>query len=616
MKPYLLRVSLLVGVISAFLVSPAWADNFDVTNTNNSGPGSLRQAILDANANGGLDRINFDIPGAGPHTISPSSPLPSVNGQVVINGYTEPGSRENTLSTQSNAIILIALDGSNAGSGADGLVINAGDSAVRGLAINNFSGDGIELTKLDNVVAGNHIGTDPTGEQAQGNGGAGVRISNAPKNLVGGSEPESRNVISGNGDGIVISGGSSTDTRVLGNYVGTNKRGTQDLGNRKVGMLINQAPGNSVGSGDQEPLSNLISGNGEEGVKITGVAADDNQVANNRIGTDVSGTRDLGNARAGVSVEDGSDNTVGGLLAVSANLISGNDGSGVVVSGNSARDNRVVANFVGTDRAGTEDLGNSKNGVFVSGAVGTLVGDGEPEAGNVISGNEGSGIVVSGNSATRNRIWNNQVGTDKNSKKNLGNSLDGIALISGARENFVGGLGSPDQRRNVVAFNDRAGMLVSTNSTSNAILSNPTFSNAKLGIDLGGDGVTGNDNKDPDKGPNALQNYPVLTSAKISNSGSTTIKGKFNSTPNQRRFIIQFFSSPKADPSGFGEGKKFLGGDFVNTDAQGNATFSFTLKGAKAGEFVTATATTFGEQGAGTIVGNTSEFSKAVKVSG
>lgn len=616
MKPYLLRVSLLVGVISAFLVSPAWADNFDVTNTNNSGPGSLRQAILDANANGGLDRINFDIPGAGPHTISPSSPLPSVNGQVVINGYTEPGSRENTLSTQSNAIILIELDGSNAGSGADGLVINAGDSAVRGLAINNFSGDGIELTKLDNVVAGNHIGTDPTGEQAQGNGGAGVRISNAPKNLVGGSEPESRNVISGNGDGIVISGGSSTDTRVLGNYVGTNKRGTRDLGNRKVGMLINQAPGNGVGSGDQEPLSNLISGNGEEGVKITGVAADDNQVANNRIGTDVSGTRDLGNARAGVSVEDGSDNTVGGLLAVSANLISGNDGSGAVVSGNSARDNRVVANFVGTDRAGTEDLGNSKNGVFVSGAVGTLVGDGEPEAGNVISGNEGSGIVVSGNSATRNRIWNNQVGTDKNSKKNLGNSLDGIALISGARENFVGGLGSPDQRRNVVAFNDRAGMLVSTNSTSNAILSNPTFSNAKLGIDLGGDGVTGNDNKDPDSGPNKLQNYPVLTSAKISNSGSTTIKGKFNSTPNQRRFIIQFFSSPKADPSGFGEGKKFLGGDFVNTDAQGNATFSFTLKGAKAGEFVSATATTFGEQGAGTIVGNTSEFSKAVKVSG
>src|SRR5262244_1177599 len=98
-----------------FLAVPLSAATFTVTNTADSGPGSLRQAILDANANAGEDTIAFAIPGGGVHTIQPTSPLPAITDPVVVNGYTQPGSSPNTLSTGDNAVILIEIDGVSAG---------------------------------------------------------------------------------------------------------------------------------------------------------------------------------------------------------------------------------------------------------------------------------------------------------------------------------------------------------------------------------------------------------------------------------------------------------------------------------------------------------------------
>src|SRR5438105_5790153 len=118
------------------------AVTFTVTNTNDSGAGSLRQAILDANANPGTDMISFNIPGGGSHVITPASALPTITDPVEIDGYTQAGASPNTLLDGDNAVLLIELNGSNIGGFTltPGLQINASNCEVRGLVINRFIG--------------------------------------------------------------------------------------------------------------------------------------------------------------------------------------------------------------------------------------------------------------------------------------------------------------------------------------------------------------------------------------------------------------------------------------------------------------------------------------------
>src|SRR5436190_6264800 len=102
---------------------------FTVINTNDSGAGSLRQAILDANTNLGLDTICFNIPGSGVHTISLTSALPPIADPVFIDGYTQPANggaaaSQNTLAVGDNAVLLIELNGTSANG--DGLTVGAG----------------------------------------------------------------------------------------------------------------------------------------------------------------------------------------------------------------------------------------------------------------------------------------------------------------------------------------------------------------------------------------------------------------------------------------------------------------------------------------------------------
>ncbi|WP_145944014.1 LamG-like jellyroll fold domain-containing protein [Fuerstiella marisgermanici] len=167
-----------------------------VSNTNDSGPGSLRQALLDANAVNGTDTIRFDIPGAGPHQLLPGSPLPTITDAVLIDGTSEPDYAGSP---------VIELDGQSAGGNASGLVISAHDVTIKGLVINRFANDGIEIiTSANVVIEDNYIGVDPDGNDnglftaANGDDGISV-ISSSP--LIQG------NVISNNaGDGIEISG--------------------------------------------------------------------------------------------------------------------------------------------------------------------------------------------------------------------------------------------------------------------------------------------------------------------------------------------------------------------------------------------------------------------------
>jgi len=320
--------------------------------------------------------------------------------------------------------------------------------------------------------------------------------------------------------------------------------------------------------------------------------ADDCVIAGNFLGTDASGTIDLGNTGNGVWVFFGGRNTIGGPDPADRNLLSGNL-AGVDVQG--ASDTTVIqGNFVGTDATGTVAIPNF-TGVRVFGSSGDQVGGKAPGEGNVISGNTFAGVALLGSSFVS--VEGNLIGTDATGSAPLPNSGDGVligaTIVGPSSANTIGA--SSAQGGNVIAFNLGNGINVQTPPMSafehfaNTFLANSIFDNLLLGIDLGGDGVTPNDPCDTDTGHNSLQNYPELT-AVVSSGGTTTITGTLDSTPNVL-FSLAFFSSPACDPSGFGEGRTFLGFEPVMTDGSCIGTIDVTLPVAVApGDVVTAIA--------------------------
>ena len=600
MKRLLVVIFSLVLMFSlVVLPSPVHAATFTVTNTNDSGPGSLRQAILDANTSLGTDTIDFNIPGTGPHTIQPLSALPTITDSVIIDGYTQPGATPNTNGPGLgvNAVLMIELDGTNAGAPfVDGLLITAGNSTVRGVVINRFSRYGIFLGSGGNVIEGNFIGTDVTGSADLGNAAGGVPVFGASGNTIGGTTAGAGNVISGNEDYGVGIFDSSTGNLVQGNFIGTDVTGTVDLGNSGSGVAIfySGASNNTIG-GTTAEARNVISGNDHAGVilynNVTG-----NLVQGNFIGTDVTGTVDLGNSGTGVVV-GGSNNTIGGTTPGARNIISGNNGYGVRVwdSGN-----LLQGNFIGTDVAGITALGNHGHGVLTNQVRNVGIGGTEEGARNIISGNYGNGIKIEAYGRGH-LVMGNYIGTDITGTVDLGNDGDGVLIDGDASSNTIGGLAT--WLGNIIAFNGGAGVFVSS-GTNNDIRSNSMFSNAGLGIDLGADDVTPNDAGDGDTGANELQNFPVLTSA--TTGSSITLEGTLNSTPNIQ-FRLEFFSNSSCDPSGYGEGETYLGSTTVTTDGGGDASFTVTFaETVPVGHSITTTATDPNR--------NTSEFSQCVEV--
>ncbi|MDT5270286.1 MAG: hypothetical protein QOH49_2472 [Acidobacteriota bacterium] len=276
---------------------------FIVTNTDDAGAGSLRQAILDANANPGLDDITFNISGAGVHTITPASPLPVITDPVIIDGYTQPGAAANSLGTGSNAILLIELDGSSAGTPADGLQISGINATVKGLVINRFGGNGILITAgAENTVTGCYIGTNVAGTAALGNAAHGIAIFNNGSNTVGGAAPNESNLISGNGgDGVhieeTVAGLDADFNTVQGNRIGRSSGGGA-LPNAGNGVYV-FGDNNSVG-GQNAGEGNQIANSGSDGVEIA--SGSSNAVRGNSI---------FSNAGLGIELRDGQpDGTV------------------------------------------------------------------------------------------------------------------------------------------------------------------------------------------------------------------------------------------------------------------------------------------------------------------
>ena len=641
----LLAVLVVAPAVLLFEADPAYAATFTVNRTgdandanlanaacdaNTSQTGNqctLRAAIQEANDTAGADIVRFNIVSAASvKTIFPTRPLPTITEALTMNGYAQSGASANTLAEGNDAVLKVVLDGSKAGS-ANGLVIQAANSTIRGLAINRFEGNGILLSgsgATGNNIEGNRIGTNAGGTTAQGNADDGVDVFGADDNSIGGTDVGARNLISGNGgDGVQIVGGlGTTGNEVLGNYIGTNKNGTSALGNSGEGVLVFSVKDNTVG-GTANGAGNLISGNQDDGIEITGNLATDNQISGNFVGTDVDGTSDLGNTDDGVEISSGADdNRVGGAASGERNVISGNGGNGVqIIGGLAAKGNEVLGNFVGTSITGNAALGNSGDGVHISQAEDTIIGGTAAAARNVISGNGGDGVVLFGGDATGNKVQGNRIGTNIAGTGDLGND-DGV-VISSASDSTIGSDVGSTGGGNLIAFNDQDGVLVFGGlAVGNSVLSNSIHSNGETGIDLGGGtedsfGVTVNDTDDPDASSsnNHRQNFPVITSAIRSNTnGFTTISGTLNSNPNQA-YTIQCFVAGRTtfaapDPSGHGEGQIPVAQTSATTDANGDDTFSCVSPVPLAGEQVSATATNTSGTASGTSIGDTSEFSQ------
>ncbi len=415
---------------SEFATGVIVASPFVVTNTNNSGIGSLRQAILNADREAG-HTISFAIPGAGVHTIAPTSALPTITDPVIIDGYTQRGASPNTLSVGDNAILLIELSGASAPLGTSGLTIsgNGGGSTITGLVINGFKptadptnplrGDGIDLTSNGNVIIGNFIGTNAAGTAALGNTLDGISLNDASNNRIIG------NVVSGNGinqdaAGINLESDDSNNI-IAGNEIGTNAAGDAMLGNSLHGIFLgNGSSNNTIGDNvifgnGKFPVANL-STQGGVAVYIFGVDTSGNVVQGNKIGTHAAGIAALDNSVIGVLINQSRGNTVQG------NVISGNRHMGIEIAGGTASGNLVQDNSIDT---------NGSDGIFINDAPNNTIGGTPAGAGNRVSGNGFVGIQLFGQLTKNNAIQGNIISD---------NRLGGI-LVNTSANNTIGGTG-------------------------------------------------------------------------------------------------------------------------------------------------------------------------------
>ena len=295
-----------------------------VSNSNDSGPGSLRRAIGESNGDTAqANLITFDLGTSGVPTINLVSALPAITQSVTIDGTTESGYSGSP---------LVQLNGAGAGSTASGLVVQADGTTIEGLTIIQFGGDGIDVSGSNDVIAGNDIGTDPALTAGIGNGGNGVTVTGS-HNRVGASAAGYVNVITGNsGDGLLIAGAGATDNIVAGNFIGQHL-----LGNEGDGIRVNsQASNNRIGTdgdGVNDDLERNVIGGNAWGIQISGAGTHGNVVAGNYIGTGIQGAKGVPNSSGGVQISDGATANIIGTDGWShgvdeGNLISGNNGGG------------------------------------------------------------------------------------------------------------------------------------------------------------------------------------------------------------------------------------------------------------------------------------------------
>jgi hypothetical protein len=548
---------------------------FLVTNTADSGPGSLRQAILDSNAaTGATNTIDFAIPGQGVQTIAPLSALPAITQAVLIDGFSQPGYAGTP---------LIELSGSQVVVG-DGLTITGPDATIRGLDVNSFSqGAGIHITgtgATGDWIYGSFLGTDPTGTQTAANN-EGVEIdAGASNNLIGTSgngmnDVAERNLLSGNlFAGVWISGPGADGNAVAGNFLGTDVTGTQALANGADpvngiggGVVIDGgASDNRIGTDgmslDDASQRNVIAGNNNDAIDIADSGTSGNIVAGNFLGTDMTGRATLGNSGVGVWLTFGaSSNWIGANpygrrdAGDEGNIVGGNGFDGIQIFGGSD-ENVVAGNEIGTDATGSLSFPNA-GGIDIYQSTGNTIGGDTAVAGNLITNNSGSGVSAENTS--------------------IGNLIESNLITNNGGPGVVVGAGPSDP------------------SVGNQITANRIFGNAVQAIDLNNDGVTYNA-PSPRQGPNDFQNFPLIVT-----TADGHLEGFLGGSLPDTTFRIDLFASAAYNADGSGEAEDYLGSLEVTTDASGQVVFAVPFTPPARLPLVTATATD--------PQGNTSEVS-------
>jgi parallel beta-helix repeat protein len=414
---------------------------FTVSNTNDSGPGSLRQAILDSNASPPVSQVFSNGSATAPFnivqvslpvgsTISPLSQLPTITQPLDLFAPVN-------INPSGNLAPGIVLDGSNAGVGAVGLDIQTHGTDINYLAIDHFSGGGVLFdgaSATGNILESDYIGVNLAGTAASGNGTFGVEFRGGATN-----NSVVLSVISANsGNGVVLTGSGTSGNVIQNNLIGTDYSGTHALGNGGSGVVINLgATGNTIG-GTTLYTRDVISGNGYYGVYLSDSGTSNNLVEGNYIGTNAAGTAALGNGVNGVEIMNGaSSNTIGGVTSSARNVISGNGGTGVVLTNYGTSYNLVEGNYIGTNAAGTGAVGNGVYGVIISGgAASNTIGGLQAGAGDVISGNGYCGVYVTDFGTSYNWLEGDLIGTNAADNAALGNQI-GILIAQGASSNGV-----------------------------------------------------------------------------------------------------------------------------------------------------------------------------------
>lgn len=558
---------------------------------------TLRAAIEEANSNADATNITFNISGAADftnggqngYTIQVSGTSLYINSLVHIDGYSQPGSQQNTAVSPSpfNGKLLIEIDGS-------GLEVNPNNymscllldgtatatSSITGLVVNRCGDDGIAVQETSNVsVTGNYIGTDYTGVIDRGNNGSGVIVRASDHVQIGGTDAADRNVIAGNtyNDLFITnennSEHASSDNVIEGNYFGLGADGLTPLPAGFTGGL-----GNAVLIGNS---------------------------ANDRVGGTASGAK----------------NVVGSSLEMGVSFRAG--ASGGIVQGN----------YIGTDYTGNASpgytlygvtgTGNASSGIHI-GTVSNVPGFTEPVhditvggsaagAGNVIAGNttDDPGVTTPGlyihDGSYNNSVKGNHIGVGADGTTALGNSGYGVGVLQESDSfpvysNIIGGTTAAEA--NIIANNRDSGIIINGNSANNSILRNSIYDNGGFGIDLGSNGTTPNDALDADSGPNNLLNFPKDVTYEV--SGSDTVM-RYNLDVPAGNYRVEFFSNTAVDGSGYGEGETFIGSQNVTSSGAGSQEYSATLTGSSHTN-ISATATRI--DGNQTFdFGETSEFS-------
>ena len=391
-----------------------------VTNTNDSGAGSLREAITKANNNSGPDTIlfqtsksdeNFDA-NLGVWTIQPESPLPAItDDELFIDGASQVDFIGEDTNLNGPEIVI---NGSKSGMNSFGFHLASAGNQINQLVINGFF-IGIRIIRNSNRITGNYIGTDPAGKEAVPNDYGILIIEKAKSNIIGGDNPDLRNLVSGNHcDGIQIGGVGTDHNLISGNSIGTDITGEIALGNGWSGISISLGAMYTTIGGASENERNIISGNNRDGIRSQGSHTN---VFGNYIGANAAGTKTIGNQGDGVSLMWGSDSSiVGGTEPGEGNLIIGNQLRGISVS--AVVNTKISGNFIGTNSKATENLGNKRHGISISyGAQNSTIGPA-----NVIAFNT-TGIFVVSDSSTQNTITQNSI--TKNGGMGIDNYLGG-----------------------------------------------------------------------------------------------------------------------------------------------------------------------------------------------